>query len=443
MSIPLTKLKKMLAVFMACLLMTIPLMSIQSGKAEAAAPALNLKVKSAILVEASTGKILYKYNENQAFPPASMTKMMTEYLLWQAIQNHKVSWDQVITADDYAAYIAKAGGSSSAVLLASGEKHTLRELYEGMAIYSANDATVLIAETIAGTEENFVKEMNKKAKEFGMTQTHFATASGFPVKELGKFAPPAPNGDNMMSARDAAILAKKLITTYPDVLKTTSIPKKMFRTGARPFRMDNWNWMLPGLVQAYPGVDGLKTGHTDEAKFCFTGTAQRNGVRLIAVVMGADSMLSRFGETKKLFDYGFSNYKMQPLANKGTSIKGSENAPVQSGKDTTVPAVTSQNVLYPIQIGEENKYQLKGSLQTLQAPVKKGQAIGSVMVVGPNGQAEDFLTPADQQKAGGTLVAQNDVDKGSWIRLAFRSLFHGIGSLFGSLGHMIGHLFSK
>ena len=251
------KQKKLISVTLSAALFCIPLFSAKKANAEGTNPTLNLNVRSAILVEASSGKILYKSNEDVPYAPASMTKMMTEYIVLEAIKQNKIKWDDKVVADDYAAFLGKPGGSS--VLLAKGDVHTIKELYEAMAIYSANDATALLAEKVGGTEENFVKIMNDKAKKFGMTNTHFATSTGFPLNELGQFAPPSTNGDNKMSARDAAILAKELITTYPELLETTKIPKKIFREGQKnPLRMDNWNWMLPPLVFAISGDGWFK-----------------------------------------------------------------------------------------------------------------------------------------------------------------------------------------
>jgi len=437
------QMKKSLVLTLAFLVFFVPiLLTMNVGQAQAATPVLNLDVKSAIMIEAKTGKILYKYNENQAFPPASMTKMMTEYLVLNAIEKKKITWDQKVMVDEYGAFLGKSG--TSGVLLAQNEVHTVKELYEALAIYSANDATVMLAKTVAGSETEFVKLMNKTAKEFGMTQTKFVTSTGLPVEDLKQFAPDTSNGtDNMMSARDSAILAKELLTRYPELLETTKIPHKTFREGStRPLKMDNWNWMLPGLVKQYQGVDGLKTGHTNAAGFCFTGTAERNGVRLITVVMGAKSFLSRFTETSKMLDYGFSNYKMQPILAKGAQIPGGEMAKVEKGTAKEVAAVAGQEVLYPVKAGEAGAYKPKAVLKTVTAPVKQGQTVGSIKIVGPNGKSDEFLRPIDEQKAGGVLVAKEEVEEAGWIRLAFRSFFGFIGGIFGSLGDLIKGLFS-
>lgn len=435
--------KKSLALLLVFMVFFVPiLLTVNTGSAQAATPGLQLDVKSAIMVEATTGKILYKYNENQALPPASMSKMMTEFLVLDAIEKKKITWEQKITVDEYGAFLGKSG--TSGVLLAQNEVHTVKELYDAMAIYSANDATVMLAKTVAGSESEFVKLMNNTAKQFGMTQTKFVTSTGLPIEDLKQFAPDAENGtDNMMSARDAAILAKELITKHPSLLETTKIPHQTFREGtSRPLKMSNWNWMLPGLVKQYNGVDGLKTGHTNAAGFCFTGTAERNGVRLITVVMGAKSFMSRFTETGKMLDYGFSNYKMQPLLSKGAQIPGQEAVPVEKGTDKEVAAVAGQDVRYPVKAGEEGAYKPKAVFKQVAAPVKQGQAVGSIKIVGPNGKADEFLRPVDEQKAGGTLVAKEEVEEAGWLRLATRSFFGFIGDIFSSLGSLIKGLFS-
>lgn len=430
------KQKKFISVILSAAIVSIPFLSAKPTNAEGANPALNLNVRSAILVEATSGKILYKSNEDVPYAPASMTKMMTEYIVLESIKKNKIKWEDKVTADDYAAFLGKPGGSS--VLLAKGDVHTVKELYEAMAIYSANDATALLAEKVAGSEANFVKIMNEKAKKFGMTNTYFATSTGFPLNELGQFAPPSANGDNKMSARDAAILAKELITTYPELLETTKIAHKTFREGTpNPLKMDNWNWMVPTLVCQYEGVDGLKTGHTDEAKYCFTGTAERNNMRLISVVMGADSEVHRFSETAKLFDYGFSTYTMKNFRPANQPIPGSEKAPIIKGKDTEVDAIPLKPVSYPVKVGEEQGYKVKGVMNEVTAPVTKGQQVGGVVITPPSGKSDEFLRPSDVKQAGGILVAKEDVGEAGWLRLAFRSFFGAIGGFFSGIGSTI------
>ncbi len=422
--------KRLARIFCSVAILSLSLLGAGGASAAEAQPALNLAVKSAILVEATSGKILYKTNEDQPLPPASMTKMMTEFLVLEALKQKKISWDEKVPVSEYAFFIARMDDSAG-VYLNMGEEHPVKELYKAMAIASANDATVLLAEKVGGSEANFVQMMNQKAKELGMKNTHFVTCTGLPVNELGQYAPPSPDGsDNVMSARDAAILARALIRTFPEALEYSKIPSFVFREGSKnPIPKKNYNWMLPGLLNEYPGVDGLKTGYTAEAKYCFTGTAERDGMRLISVVMGADSETKRFVETKKLFDYGFSTYKLVKKAEKGAPIQGYETAPVKKGVDLTVPAVTGDTVMVLSKIGEDNTLKPTVTFNDLTAPVKKGQVIGKVMYKADKDSGADYLTPEDAQNGGFDLVADQDVEEAGWLRLFFRSIIQFIGNM--------------
>ncbi|EMT50086.1 D-alanyl-D-alanine carboxypeptidase [Brevibacillus borstelensis] len=394
---------------------------------------LQLAASSAILVEVSTGKVLYSSNPDQPLPPASMSKMMTEYLVHEAVKQKKINWDDKVPVSEYAFYIAKMPDSSG-VYLNMGESHTVKELYKAMAVVSANDATVLLAERIAGSEPNFVAMMNKKAQELGMKNTKFVTSTGLPANELGPYSVKTDQTENLMSARDSAILARALIRDFPEALEISKIPRLTFRAGMpNEMKKPNYNWMLPGLNQYYEGVDGLKTGHTDAARYCFTGTAVRGDMRLISVIMGAGSETKRFVETKKLLDYGFSNFKLTKQLDKGVPIKGYETAPVKNGVELTVPAVTSNAVMTLTKIGSESKFTPTVTFQELTAPLKKDQVIGKVAFVEEGTKETDYLQPEDMAKAGVDLVAGQEVEEGSWIRLFFRSIIQFFSNIFSSL----------
>ncbi len=420
-------------------LFSLQLPSFQSTSVQAAT-GLSLDVKSAILVEASSGKVLYKLNEDIPLPPASMTKMMTELLVWEAVDQGKITWDQKVKTSEYGFFHASIKDSSK-VFLNMGEERTVKELYEAMAIYSANDATVMLAETIAGTEENFVKMMNKKAEELGMENTHFLTSTGFPADELGEYRPNI-SGEHYMSARDTAILARELVTKYPEMLETSSIPRAQFREGeSNPIDMINWNWMLSGLWHEYEGVDGLKTGHTEEAKYCFTGTAERNGIRFITVVMGAESIESRFEQTRKLLDYAFANYALHSLVDKGSLVEGSESVPVLKGKLETIKAVTDQSLIVPVKRGEEDLYQLESVFHEVTAPLEKGAVVGQVTYKYSGEESNEFLRPQDAEAFQVQLVADESVEKANWIRLAFRGIKNFFGNIFGGIADAVKNLF--
>ena len=401
-------------------------------QAEAQTADLEIAAKSAILVEASTGRVLYSQNPDEPLPPASMSKIMAEYLVQEAVKQGKISWDDVVPVSEYAFYVARISDASG-VYLNAGESFTVKELYEAMAIVSANDATVLLAEKIAGSEQNFVQMMNQKAKELGMTKTSFVTSTGLPANELGPYSVDTDQVENLMSARDSAILARALIRDFPEALEVSKTPRFTFRAGTpQELKKANYNWMLPGLNSFYEGVDGLKTGYTALAQYCFTGTAERNGMRLISVVMGTESELKRFAETKKMFDYGFSNFKKEKQLDKGAAVKGYETAPVKNGVEVTVPAVTAGEVNVLTKIGTEPKLTPKVTFSELSAPLTKGQVIGKLVLQEEGVKETDYLQPQDMEKGAVDLVAAQEVEEASWIRLFFRSIIEFFSSLFSS-----------
>lgn len=401
-------------------------------QAQAAPANLDLAAKSAILVEASTGKVLYSNNPDQPLPPASMSKIMSEYLIQEAVKQKKISWDDVVPVSEYAFYVAKISDASG-VYLNAGESFTVKQLYEAMAIVSANDATVLLAEKVAGSESNFVQMMNKKAAELGMTNTSFVTSTGLPANELGPYSVDTDQTENLMSARDSAILARALIRDFPNALEVSKVPRFTFRAGSpQELKKANYNWMLPGLNSFYEGVDGLKTGYTDAAKYCFTGTAERDGMRLIGVVMGTESNTKRFVETKKMFDYGFSNFKLTKQMDKGASVAGFESAPLTNGVELTVPVVTGSEVKMLTKIGAETKFTPTVTFQQLAAPIAKDQVVGKLVLKEEGVQESDYLQKEDMEKASFDVVAAQEVEEASWIRLFFRSIIQFFSGLFSS-----------
>ncbi|MFF0831265.1 D-alanyl-D-alanine carboxypeptidase family protein [Brevibacillus sp. NPDC003359] len=393
---------------------------------------LQLEAKSAILVEASTGRVLYNKDPDVALPVASMSKIMSEYLVQEAVKQKKISWDDVVPVSEYAFYIAKISDSSG-VYLNLGESFTVKQLSEAMTVVSANDATVLLAEKVAGSEAAFVEMMNKKAVELGMKNTMFVTSTGLPADELGPYSVKTDQAENLMSARDSAILARALIRDFPEALEVSKKTNFTFRTGTpQEWSKKSFNWMLPGLISSYPGVDGLKTGHTLAAGYCFTGTAVRDNMRLISVVMNTDSNTKRFAETRKLFDYGFNNYKLTKQMDKNVPVKGFEIAPVKNGVEVTVPAVTGSEVNMITKIGTEAKFTPTVTFQDLTAPITQGQVVGKIVLKEEGMKDTDYLQPEDATKAGVDVVAGQAVEEASWIRLFFRSIIEFFSNLFSS-----------
>lgn len=407
----------------------------------AAAPegAPTLEAESAVLMDAESGQILYQYNADQAKPPASMSKMMTEYLVSRAVKQGKLKWDDVISVSENA---AKQVGSR--IFLAEGDKHTIKELYIAMAVGSANDATAQLAVTVGGSEEAFAKLMNETAAELGMKESHFINSTGLDRADMPEeYRPSSIEGETVMSARDSATLAYHILKEEPEFLETAKIQKYKFRErDEKP--IDNWNWMLesnkdnPNLRKfAYEGVDGLKTGHTSSAGNCFTGTALRDGTRLIAVVMGVPGSSNdgrRFLETAKLFDYGFKNFEKKTIISAKATIPEHETLPVKKGVSTKLEVVTATDltVLIPKGVAVEPVIQeVKGTQDPLMAPIKVGDKVGTATY--------KYTDPSTAEEKTVTidLIATEDVNKASWWRLLFRAignffsgLFNGIVDLF-------------
>ncbi|RED61628.1 D-alanyl-D-alanine carboxypeptidase family protein [Cohnella lupini] len=257
----------------------------------------SLAVVSAALMDAETGRWLYLSNAQEPLPPASMSKMMTEVLVLDSIKSGEFGWKDSVVVSDYAANV---GGA--AMELTSGQAITVEELFNAMAVHSANDAAVALSEFASGSESLFVKRMNTKAEEIGMSpNSHFANSTGLSSADLISYEAAASNGETMLTAKDVAILARYLIETHPEILKIT---KQSTVSTSASGKLETTNEMLPGQRFGTRGNDGLKTGFTQKAGYCFTGTTVMDGRRYITVVMGAVTPESRFEETKKLLEYG-------------------------------------------------------------------------------------------------------------------------------------------
>ena len=400
---------------------------------------LRLEVDAAVLVDAGSGKILYQKNADQPLALASMTKILTEYLILEAISNKKLAWEDPTTISDYA-YRISQNLSLSNVPLRLDEKYTVRELYEAMAIYSANGATIALAELVAGSESEFVRLMNNKAKEFGLKNYTFVNATGLNNSDLLGMHPAGDRqAENFASAKDVALLAFRILRDHPEVLTIASIPRKTFRPGsADAIKMDNWNWMLPELVYGYEGVDGLKTGSTALAGYCFTATAERNKIRLISVVMKGRSYAGRFQETKKLLDYGFANFEREELFPAGYQAPAQTSIPVQKGRAKTVGIATAKPLTILIKRGESGRYQPRVELETeqLTAPVAKDQAVGKMFVT-YDGPEVEYLTPEGPELESVPLVTTEEIKKAGFFRL----ILQAIGTFFTWLVRQIRKLF--
>nr|WP_221638013.1 D-alanyl-D-alanine carboxypeptidase PBPD1 [Listeria seeligeri] len=404
-----------------------------------AAEAPTVNANAAIAIEESTGKILYSKDADKLMGIASMTKMMDEYLLLEAINDGKLKWDDKVTISEYA-YKVSQDTSLSNVPLRLGEEYTVQELYEAMAIYSANGAAIAISEKIAGSEKEFVAMMNKKAEELKLGEHQFVNATGLNNEDLkGGQQVGGPKDENKMTARGMAKLAKHLIDDYPEVLKTASTTKKEFRKGTSDqIDMTNWNWLLPGLIYGRKGVDGLKTGTTDYAGMCLTATAVQDGMRVITVVLHANGggegehTSARFDETNKMLDYSFNNFKVKEVQKAGAKVKDPSTIAVDKGKEDTVGLVTKDEVKLVVpKNGNEPKLTTKVTLKdkTLEAPVKKNTEVGEMAVSLKDGDNLGYLDGSQTEDI--KVVTASDVEKANWFALsaqAVGSFFTGVGS---------------
>ena len=422
------------------------------GMSNEAEAAFDIEAESAILVDAKTGKILFQKNIDQPLPTASMTKMMSEYLILEAIKEGKISWDQEVPISDFVRELSLETNLSN-VPLRQDETYTVRQLYESVAIYSANASTIALAELIAGSETEFVKMMNEKGEELRLGDFKFVNSTGLNNSDLKGRHPEGTgeNEENIMSARATAKLAFALLRDYPEVLETASIPKLDFRAGPNEvITMENWNWMLPGIrpQHDYEGVDGLKTGYTAEAGNAFTGTAERNGIRFISVVMRTESRDARFNETRKLLDYGFNNYSYVDIVPENYRPEGMEEIPVVNGKEKTVAIRSEEPLTALVKKGEEELYEPELVLDenklnedgALEAPFEAGEQVGILTLSYQGEKEEAFLYPDQREEVA--VVTETAVEKAGWFKLSMRAVGSFFSNIWTSVADSVKGLFS-
>ena len=321
---------------------------------------LGLTSKSALLMEEDTGTILYEQNSHEALPPASVTKVMTLLLIYEGERDGKFDWTDTVQVSEHA---ASMGGSQ--VFLEEGETQTAADMTKSIAIASANDAAVAMAEFLAGSEEAFVQKMNERAKELGMEDTNFVNACGLDTE------------GHVSSAYDIALMSRELMENFPEIKEYTttwqdSIVHKT-RRGEETFGLTNTN----KLIQWYDGATGLKTGSTGNALYCLSGTAERDGMGLIAVVMAAPDYKVRFREVMQLLDYGFANYAIEKGREKGYAMG---EVPVEKGMTDTVEAVVAEEISVLVPKGKEAQWETRTELlPAVSAPVEAGTKVGELV----------------------------------------------------------------
>jgi D-alanyl-D-alanine carboxypeptidase (penicillin-binding protein 5/6) len=343
---------------------------------KAQAVELNIAGKSACLMDVATGTVLYESNAHEPLAPASVTKVMTMLLIMEAIDSGKIRWEDTVTASEAAA--AKGG---SQVYLKVGETMTVSDMVKSIAVSSANDCACAMAEHLAGSESAFVDMMNSRAKELGMNDTHFVNCTGLDDEENAK--------EHRTSAYDIALMSRELLKNHPDIKKFTTIWMDTVRNGA--FGLSNTNKM----VRFYDGCTGLKTGFTSGAGYCLSASAQREGLELIAVVMGSATSQERFAACKSMLDYGFANYALvTPDTAAGT-------VPVKLGKVQEIVAIPGETPQFLIEKSQRGSVTTELILEpTVTAPVSAGQKLGTLTV-----------RVGEQVLAQIPMVAQTAVDR--------------------------------
>ncbi|HZK54471.1 MAG TPA: D-alanyl-D-alanine carboxypeptidase family protein [Desulfosporosinus sp.] len=346
---------------------------------------IETEATSAILMDAATGQILYEKESHKQLAPASVTKLMTLLVAADAVASGKVKLTDTVTGS---ANAASLGGSQ--IYLKPGETFTLEQMLYAIAVGSANDGCVAVAEHINGTHEAFVEEMNKKAQALGLKDTHFVNAYGLPAQ------------GHYTSAFDLAIISREALN-YPLVRKLTSTKEYDLRDGK--FKL----WNTNKLLWWYQGADGFKTGWTNEAKYCLASTVERNGLRLISVVMGVPQVRGHFAESMKIYNYGFAKYEFKefaPAAQKLGVVK------VTKGIDAEVNALTEKPLGATVEKGKDKNLWVETKLNpNTSAPIQKGQKLGEVL-----------LYRDDQLQASVNLIADHAVAKAGLVEQMTRTV---------------------
>ncbi|SHH35715.1 D-alanyl-D-alanine carboxypeptidase (penicillin-binding protein 5/6) [Clostridium grantii DSM 8605] len=321
---------------------------------------LDVEAKSALLMEPSTGRIIYEKNSHEKFAPASVTKIMTMLLTMESVDSGKIKLsDEVVVSET--AKMAGKGGSSS-MLLDTGEVRTVEELLKGVAIASGNDAAVALAEYLGGSEDAFVKTMNKRAKELKMEDTTFKNCHGLSAE------------GHLSSAFDISIMSRELIK-HKDILKYTGTYMETISEGRlNPIGLVNHN----KLVRFFKGCDGLKTGFTNEAKYCISATATKDNVRMLAIIMGAPSYKVRNRDASLLMNYGFSKFEAKAIINKDSEI---EQVPLNKKGDKFLIAKASEDFTTILERGKENKIEKKLDLDLSKKEINQGEVIGTCEII--------------------------------------------------------------
>lgn len=377
--------RKKFITFLTIILFMVSAFSERAYAAEEAADPVGIEAPHALLMEVSTGEILYEKDADTAVPPASVTKIMTMLLIFEALEDEKISLGDQVTTSEKA---ASMGGSQ--VYLEPGEKQTVEDLLKCIAIASANDACVAMAEYVSGSEEAFVGKMNERAKELGMENTHFVNCNGLDAD------------GHLVCAKDVAIMSRELLQKHPEVHEYCTIWMDTIThhtaRGDSEFGLNNTN----KLLKQYTYATGLKTGSTGNAGFCVSASARKDGMGLIAVIMNGETSKSRFADAATLLSYGYANYQL--YLDTGEDRETLDPLPVRGGVEQNVKLVYEKEFSYLLMNGEnlsdiERKIELP---EELTAPVAKGERIGTLTYYHGNEKLGEIgiLAETAAEKAG-------------------------------------------
>lgn len=371
--------KKILIAFLSIFLLAV--------RVQAEDISLATNAKSALLLEASTGEVIFSKNANEKLEPASLTKMMSMLLILEAIDKGVIEWDEMVTASANA-----SGMGGSQILLETNERMSVEDLFKGIAIASGNDAVVALAEKIAGTEANFVNLMNKRAKELGLKNTNFSNSHGLTTN------------NHYTSAADLAVIARELVK-HEEIFKYTSLYESYLRENT-----DRRLWLVNTnkLVRFYDGVDGLKTGYTTSAGYCLVATAKKNDMRIIAIVMDEPTSETRNKEVTEMLDYAFAQYELAVALDKSETVA---KEPVEKGYLEEVQIVPLKSVFYLKNKLEENaNVDYVVDIDRLTAPLKVGDVVGTMKV-----KIDNYYEVVD-------LTVRENVSKITFFQLLGRKL---------------------
>ncbi|MFV0557011.1 MAG: serine hydrolase [Lactovum sp.] len=407
--------KKIFKIFLVLLVL---FSSFQALPTQAAKSSDEFKVSAgaAIAVDVTSGKILYSQNAtNSDQGIASITKLLTIYLVYEEIKNGKLSWEEMVPISDYA-YNLTQNSVASNVPLAQGESISVKDLVNAALLPSANSAAIALAERIAGTEPAFVDMMKAQLQEWGITNAKIINSSGLPnefLEEENYYPGTSASDENTMSAQDVAILSAHLLQDFPEVLEITKQTSTVFdKDGLSQTTINNTNYMLPGLSYGRDGVDGLKTGTTEFAGNCFVASSSQNGMQIITVVLDAEDDTgegtARFSETNMLMQYVYSNWQIYEVSSAQLPVEEYPKSVVVNGKKKSVPLVAEEGILVVTKMSSPTySYEVHKNKEGVEAPVTKGEVVATITTTVKDnlGYLPGFT--------GGTinLIANKSVDK--------------------------------